>query len=415
MGKVSRREGRRLRPRRTRAVSFAGADSLKITIVTAPVPGPEGPLLADDARLVRAAALYADEIELVSFGTLLLGGVAALAAKGLGAAFDMVGAISDETWSALQPGTNVKEAREALKTLEAMKRMSRGERRALLGPDGNRDISELIDQFTAVTTQGDNSLTAVAERMWAQPGGNDLLAAMDAGVLKLSAALDLGAETDVQTQQYVDALRSLLADPSTHLLLDAGTSSLASAMLTEDEAEIHPLVREHSRRATTGTSLLERLPAFPDAPIQTILQTKVELIEPLSRYRRGVADLTRKLASGPLDPALRVEVDDLWRDDIVPTLNDLRRDLSKTGLVRRTATRLATDAKAVAAGVTGVGLAFGVESVNELAHIAAAGVPAAGAVMIHAAANATCEALSERQSATRHSLYYLVAANDRLC
>ena len=56
----------------------AGA-TLKVAVVTAPSSDASGVSLARDVELLKASALYADEIELVSLGAVMIAGVAQLA------------------------------------------------------------------------------------------------------------------------------------------------------------------------------------------------------------------------------------------------------------------------------------------------------------------------------------------------
>jgi hypothetical protein len=143
-------------------------------------------------------------------------------------------------------------------------------------------------------------------------------------------------------------------------MFDEQIAGIVTAILREEQAELHPLTAEHALRAATGTGLVARLPAFPEAPMDTILEARSELAEPLVRYRKGVIDLSVKLMSGPLEPALKAEVNDLRRDEVQPTLVSLRRDLSVTRLAKDAAFNLATDAKALVSGAAGVGVFFGV-------------------------------------------------------
>ncbi len=73
MGKPSRRENRRNRPRRVRGRQAAAA--LDLSIVTHPAPEDDAHphSLRRDIELVRSALLYADHIELVSLRTVIIG------------------------------------------------------------------------------------------------------------------------------------------------------------------------------------------------------------------------------------------------------------------------------------------------------------------------------------------------------
>jgi hypothetical protein len=294
--------------------------------------------------------------------------------------------------------------------------LPREQRRQLLGPERSRQIRGIVADMVGKFLHGEQGLEGVANRLWEQAGAPDLAVAAEAGLLTLSTdPFDFAAKTDLQMEQYVQTLRRLLADPTRNLMFDGQIASIVTAMVGEDQAELHPLTAKHALHAATGTGLVERLPAFPEAPMDAILQTRSDLAEPLVRYRKGIISLSAKLVSGPLESALKAEVDDLWRDEVQPTLISLRRDLSLTRLAKDAAFTLATDAKALISGTAGAGVLMGVGPVEDLAQWStAAAVTAAGGFAIRSATESVRAAAGSRKAARSHDLYYLLAADDQL-
>lgn len=391
------------------------AGGLKILVATGPEQNADGITVQADVRLVRAALLYADEVELISPSALMIASVAAASAQGPDFLFELMETLDDDTLRYLGYDGDLDEMRVAMASIRVLNALPRPQRRNLLGAEKSREIRAMVQGLADQFLHGEEGFEAVANRLWEQAGAPDLGIAAEAGVLTLATdAFDLAAETSVQVQQYSDTIRRLLGDPTAHLMFDERVASLADALVREEQAELHPLTATHALRAATGTGLVERLPAFPDSPIETILEARTELTEPLVRYRAGVRDLTTKLLSGPLDPALKAEVTDLWRDEVQPSLVSLRADLSTTRLVRDVAYNLVTEPKAVIGGFPGAGLLFGVGSVSEVAQLATAGAVAASGLVINAGAQAVREAHARREAAATHDLYYLLALNDQL-
>lgn len=415
MGKVSRRLSRRTRRRSARAGVQIGHDGgLKIVIATGPQMSDGGVSVHEDARLVRSALLYADKVELISPGALMIAAVAAAATQGTDFVFDLMGSLDDQTLQFIGYDGDSDEMRTALSTMRSLNLLSRDERREVLGPQKSRELRALVNDMTDRFLRGEQGFEAVAVRMWEQAGAPDLAVAVGAGLLTISTqAFDIGAESDLQMQQYVDTLTHLLANPSAHLMFDSQIASLSAAIMRESNTELHPLTADHAVRAAVGAGLIERLPAFPDADVEAIIATRRDLAEPLVRYRRGITHLAATLSSGPLDSALQAEVDDLWRAEVQPTLLALKDDLSATELVKDTALNLATDTKAVVAGTIGAGVFFGVGSLTNLATWSTLGLAAAPSV-IQAAGRSVKDTQVARAAARTHDLYYLLAANDRL-
>jgi hypothetical protein len=396
-------------------VRIEPSGGLTIVIATGPQQGSAGLSVEEDVRLVRSALLYADKVELISPGALMIASLAAGASQGPDFVFELMGTVDENNLRRLGLEGDIAELRTALAMIKQLNDLSRAERRKRLGAEGSRQIRGMVAEMVGQFLHGEHGFEAVANNLWEQAGAPDLAVAAEAGLLTLSTdAFDFAAAAGPQMEQYVETLKRLLADPKSHLMFDEQIAGIVTAMLREEQAELHPLTAEHALRAATGTGLVERLPAFPEAPMDAILETRAELAGSLIRYRKGVRNLSAKLLSGPLESALKAEVDDLWRDEVQPTLVSLREDLSLTRLAKDAALNLSTDAKALVSGAAGVGVFFGVGAVDDLARWSTAAAATAGSFTIQSATQSIRAAAQSRKAARNHDLYYLLAANDRL-
>jgi len=89
---------------RTKPTVGEAVRPLRVSIITSPKSHPNGPVLHRDVELVKAALLYADEVELVSPGAAMLGLVAGLAEGGIPALIELFGSFDDETLGDLNQG-----------------------------------------------------------------------------------------------------------------------------------------------------------------------------------------------------------------------------------------------------------------------------------------------------------------------
>lgn len=415
MGKQPKRASRRERVRAERTTKARPADGLKIVIATSPQRTSAGPSVAGDVRLVRSALMYADHVELISPGALMIAALASMATQPTEAAFGILATTDEGVLRHLGFEGDIAEMRAVLSQVKAFHDLPRAQRRAALGAERSRQLREMVEEMVSKFRDGETGIEAVAADLWERAGAPDLAVAADAGLLSIATdAFSLESPIDQQVAQYSDTLRRLFADPSSHLMFDEQIAQLAGAMVREGRATLHPLAADHSLRAATGAGLVARLPAFPDAPIESILETRSELSEPLARYRVGVRSISDRLASDPLEPALMIELDDLWRDEVQPTLGALRRDLSLTRLVRDAALNLATDPKTVALGAAGLTVVFGLGPASDLTDWATGHVGAGGALVAGALGAAAREAANRHSKAKTHDLYYLLAAADQL-
>jgi hypothetical protein len=130
---------------------------------------------------------------------------------------------------------------------------------------------------------------------------------------------------------------------------------------------IPPEVAERSRAAHLGAGFIGRLPAFPDAPFDELLDLRTELNGPLTRYRGAVVRMSKSLQASPFEQAIIEDADDLWVGTVAPALADLEDAFTEHGLVREMARRVRADARALVLG--GPSFLIGLQ---EIGHLSAA-------------------------------------------
>ena len=172
---------------RTKPTIAEASRPLRVSIITSPKSEFGGPVLHRDVELVKAAVLYADEVELVSPGAAMLGAVAGLAEGGLPALLQLLGSLDDETLSHLNHGKSMPDNfREMLPLLPAM-----------MDPDFARlaGIEDDVKGVAAHVDDAQSQLTEVAESLISSAGAGLLwmiggpAAAFSAGACIAAAAV----------------------------------------------------------------------------------------------------------------------------------------------------------------------------------------------------------------------------------
>ena len=191
-------------------------------------------------------------------------------------------------------------------------------------------------------------------------------------------------------------------------------ASLARSLIDEGHVRLPERAVSNASEAVLGTGILARLPAFPTAALDEVVELRRDLDEPLGRYRRKVSDLRSELRTGPFDQHIEAEVDAVWRSEVGPAIVEIRQAMADHGLVREILRSLSGN---VSDFVKGVGLPAGVTvfSANmlDLNTAVTTGLASAAA----AAAPTVAEALRSRQKEGQsrgHDLYYLYEVNRQL-
>ncbi|KQX68551.1 hypothetical protein ASD06_17600 [Angustibacter sp. Root456] len=370
-----------------------------------------------DLLLVRSAILYADTVQLVSPGAAMLANVATLANGDERNLLGLLTSLDDGTIAHLGASELPENWREVLSRMAAFGDEEWDLVESLAGQPVPQEARSASKEFRERLRQAASEMQQVAAGMIQDSGANELTAAFDAGLLTLSpSGLDKGADAESFTAGYVDILRGLLRNTSAHLLFDEQIRDLVRSLINEGQVEPSTLTMVQAGRAAIGSGLVARLPAFPGVPLDELIDLRSDLDDPLSRYRRSVAQMSAQMNVSAVNPELEAEIDDLWTVEVDPTLRDLREGLAEHGLVRDVARSLAEDVSSVVAGATGSTITLGFTSLSHLSgwlQVAGGALPLASALAgsaikgIHARGDGQHEV-------QRHDLFYLVELGRRL-
>lgn len=169
---------------------------------TYPTSQETGPSLARDVELVRASILYADEIELVSLGAVMLAGVAKFAEGDESDVFALISALDDETIRSLGGEGLAADQRTMLPAAMAALQLDPA-------------LSEQMDQLRRAVRDAAAELRLAVENMVVQSGEQELSPAFDAGILKLSPSGFANGDTDSAINGWIELLKRLLQDQTT--------------------------------------------------------------------------------------------------------------------------------------------------------------------------------------------------------
>jgi hypothetical protein len=342
---------------------------LRVLVVAMGNSDPQA-MLRHELSLVRSAALYADEVHLMSARAELL-----LAKNDL-----LSEAEASHIWDVLEERPDLREKlaeqpdlTQTLSAIAAFVRSSQGlwreEAAELITGKASRVVQ--IVPFTGTSKE-------LIERSPQDDG--------EAG------------------KRFMDRLADLINDPSIHPLLDAQASKYARALNAVAPDTITAGARRRTRRAELGAGMIARLPAFPQAPLDELLDVKEDFKAALARYRAAVRELEKLLGADIGAADLDAELDEIWSDRVEPAVLALEESFLEHSFVRELAKSAATSVRSLV--TQGAALYIALSTVGELAtHISAAATAAGAALQVTGAA--TAQRVSTRRALAKEDYYYL--------
>ncbi|WP_412734282.1 hypothetical protein [Krasilnikovia sp. MM14-A1259] len=297
----------------------------------------------------------------------------------------------------------VRELSEALDSLPS---------RHELSPSQRREKASLLRRFD----QGLDDIRETARKNIAELGGDELILAIQEGVLTLEPLVHTEEEfddlpSDVLLERYVDVVDRSLSAGQSYPLFDASTGDLArlgleAGYFTRTEATL-----ARGKNAAAGTGFIDRLPSFPFADMSEVLDIRQELRAPLGRFRKVVAGLSSGFDVPPEDPEFGAVLNARWIQEVQPALDEIEER------VRQDASLRALTGKFTAGVVDPLKSALPAAGLGSLSF--AAGMDAwlgAAAVIGAAAAAPTVKAFQDRRKALReiekHPYFFLYSTEE---
>jgi hypothetical protein len=378
----------------------------KLTIAVA--TGPSGGLsLENEIRLVKPALLYADRVSIISPVATLL-----QAAEDVGASEGLTMALFRQLGPELDPV-----AADAFAHFDELRSK----------PRPSRSEARQIADFRRLLQHGADEILEKAREMMLAAGAGELAPALDAGLVAIepvvqesdavatvapgiAAAAGVGTDYDsLLANSFMQRIRELLADPFAYPLFDEQVGDIVRAHVSEGLFEVGAVPRRHGKHVSAAAQSMEKLPSFPSASVQEVLEIRNELQKPLTNFRAAVAEMERILQSAAYETDFPAEVEDLYLEKVAPALQEIGELVRQNSYLRELMRAAVGDAKSMLTAVLTVGVAALAGIPDLVAAALAAGIPTGAAAL--RANSATGEAQRDIEA---HHLFFLYKTEELL-
>jgi len=342
-------------------VNHGGTARRCLSVVVAANPG-SGLTVAPEVELTKAALLYGDRVVVISPATTMLLGAEALERFSPAQQIDLVRQVAPYL-------LNGDEAAKFLSGLDQIKQLSgirspggrlvRGKLMQALAPmkammgEAIRDLSAQadLDQLEKARSKG------LVEIDSTDPGtAVDLLAAC-----VISAKVAQRGERQSSeyvgriVETFVGKLAHHLSTGRDYLVFDSAVAGLVEAAVREGlfQPAMGPAGR--SAQAMSAASLMGRLPTFPGAEVDELLDIRDELSGPLTQFRGAMVGVARDFTSEPWERGFEDEVHDAWVGTVHPALESIEAAVRDNRSLLSIASGVVGAAKSSAPGLAIVG------------------------------------------------------------
>jgi hypothetical protein len=403
-------------PRRERRRTAETVVRTHLAVITAPTQNPGSTIgFQHEVDLVKASVLYADNVEVLSLGSQMINEINTFAAGEDTNLYSLLCALDDDTLRYMHPNIDPEPFRELVPILasldaEAMRDLAASDpQRAAIS-----EFADTLDESNETLRSSMAQMREVAEQLRLESGLAELEPAIRKKLVRFNEALRLTEEPDTIIAAFIQQLKLYLQNPTWFVLLDDSVASLARSMISDGMIKPPQRAISNAGEAALGAGFLARLPAFPGAPMDELLDLRRDLGEPLGCYRRQVSRLRGELRTEPFDEHIEAEIDAVWRADVNPAIGEIRLAMADHGLVREILRAFGDD---LSSFVDGTWLRAGVAVVSadvvDLGRAVTAAV-AAGTAIAPTVVKGLRSRATGRAEAKAHDLFYLYEVDRRL-
>jgi len=215
------------------------------------------------------------------------------------------------------------------------------------------------------------------------------------------------SHTDRIVETFVDKVSKHLASGREYLIFDEPIANLTEAAIREGLFTPAKGPAGRCAQAMTASGLMGRLPTFPSATIDEVIDIRSELAPSLTQFRSAMVTISKSFSGAPWETDFEDEVHDAWVESVLPAVESIDASVKDNSSLLSLATGITGAANSAYPGLAIVGAGL----VGHLGAVAAVGGALAGVAPILQAVRNRKKVDSEIRM---QPFYFLYAADEAL-
>lgn len=335
--------------------------------------------LRGELGLVKAALLYADHVELCSYGSAVMSALDDLTNLPTRQRLELMREFAPE----MKPAATAEQLAVFNEIIDNMIRRPPGSKGWRRLPPQQRQQFQSMDETW-------EKMRALVEGHFREAGAESFRAAQDSGLLTLrpfsrvtpmdllraGVGESLEPYADKVHEEYQEAVLASVRDAGTYPLFDDLTGDLVGEAVRRGTLRPTPGAAARGRHAGLSGDLLQRLPLFERAGVDEILDIRGELAEYLDAFRLAVSEFSEAVAPAAWEkPEFEEEAGRVYREKVATAVRGIETAVKEHRQLKNLSNSYGPPAAGAAA--TSFGAFVGSGSALAALLVLAAGLPAA--------------------------------------
>jgi len=184
------------------------------------------------------------------------------------------------------------------------------------------------------------------------------------------------SHTDRIVETFVNKLSKHLSSGREYLIFDERIANLTEAAIREGLFTPAKGPSGRCAQAMTASGLMARLPTFPTATVDEVIDIRSELAPSLTQFRSAMVTISKSFSSAPWETDFEDEMHDAWVECVLPTVESIDASVRDNSSLLTLATGITGAANSAYPGlaIVGAGLVGHLGAVSAITGGALAGV-----------------------------------------
>lgn len=283
---------------------------------------------------MKAALLYGEKVTLLGPITTMLLGVEALEHFSPLQQIDLVRRVAPYL-------SNAAELAESESGLNQLEDLLRGTARSASLPErllraGVVQQLQPVRQILSEAVRGLERETGIDQLSQAQAKGyvqiesanpDDSVDLLASCIISASQAGSEALRDDSQTSRivatFIEKLSRHLSSGAEYLIFDEQVASLTEAAIHEGLFKPARGPAGRSAQAMTAAAFMGRLPTFPEATVDEVLDIRAELAKPLTQFRSAMVGVSKEFTSEAWEMDFDDEIQNAWVESVAPAIGEI--------------------------------------------------------------------------------------------
>lgn len=288
--------------------------------------------LSHDITLLKAALLYADEIEIIGMMEYALGILIPQIINSPKGGFDCIEKLLPlfESLGSQEVQNVVMQTRAILEQMQPFLHFKNKKMR-------NKQEMQVAINIGRMENVIISELKKVIDNLSESSHLNELQELINTKIVSISNYSLQVFDVDRMSEKYLEKICQIATSKNAFPVFDSITTDLINSIINLGIINTGNMNKEVANHAGIANGILSTLPSLAEAEFNELVEIKKELFNPLQNFRKSIFDFSKEIESAPWDNDFQYDCLKLYHTKVVPQINEINALIRDNGIIKNIA------------------------------------------------------------------------------